>query len=517
MKFRSVPSSNHRKLFFRNRKMTQDALCTFGDVLQRLSMFTCQLYSFPAPEPSDVIRTLEEIEEWAGWQQENALPQVLEELSLLWTAAVKAVLTYGGRQYGMRRAAGVHLWKALAKLNSKLPVGIRTAYQVSPGNHPPLWMADGVEVRPEVLPQLFPHVEARNDAERIAFGILSSLIQNNVKPGAKVLLGYARFGYSMAVSIPVVAVRNITKEELGWRDKKAPALCVIENPGILSLGAVSDPSNEADLIVGRARSLINGSTGKYGLTCMHVTSAKPPMLAEQEIRYPGGLDILTYLLRSLDEYDGDPSQDNLETIKRNLQLWDCPRLAGMRLSSALGIAPSGWREDWSLISVASTCQMRPFSDHQRRGWSKPLLEQLREWGFQVKSVQIEGFRDPSPGERVFSDGCRHGLVCGVMDSNKTACYEKLTNGMIDKCWYITIWQDGMKPFGADEGDSGSAIFGIAEGGDGIEMVGMLINVWRDWWEHVPTPAFGSRCGLVIPATKLFDQLKAGTGMKWRPV
>ena len=69
-------------------------------------------------------------------------------------------------------------------------------------------------------------------------------------------------------------------------------------------------------------------------------------------------------------------------------------------------------------------------------------------------------------------------------------------------------------FGARAGDSGSAIFGRAVGG-GVDFVGLLVGAWCDKEEEEGTlelPA--ARCGLAVPASRVFAQLHHATGKHW---
>ena len=66
------------------------------------------------------------------------------------------------------------------------------------------------------------------------------------------------------------------------------------------------------------------------------------------------------------------------------------------------------------------------------------------------------------------------------------------------------------------GDSGSALFGIAEGGHGVEIVGLLVSTWYPE-THIQGSGVELRCGLFVPADVVFEQIENCTGRKWVPV
>lgn len=48
-----------------------------------------------------------------------------------------------------------------------------------------------------------------------------------------------------------------------------------------------------------------------------------------------------------------------------------------------------------------------------------------------------------------------------------------------------------------------ALFGKAAGGDGVELVGLLVSAWVDA-DYELLPEIEARCRLLVPATRLFD-------------
>ena len=59
--------------------------------------------------------------------------------------------------------------------------------------------------------------------------------------------------------------------------------------------------------------------------------------------------------------------------------------------------------------------------------------------------------------------------------------------------------------GCLRGDSGSGVF--ARGKNGLDFVGLLVNLYE---EDMPP----RRCGLVVPAGRVFAQIQEETGMEW---
>jgi hypothetical protein len=120
----------------------------------------------------------------------------------------------------------------------------RIRYTMSPGTLRPVWMGrPQLRVQPETLPKLLALTESASPAEKCAFEVLSALIKKaggpaaSPAPGRTPMLGLVRFGFSASSSIVVLALRNLTKAEIGWEDNKGKAVCVIENPGYLFHGA----------------------------------------------------------------------------------------------------------------------------------------------------------------------------------------------------------------------------------------------------------------------------------------
>jgi hypothetical protein len=85
----------------------------------------------------------------------------------------------------------------------------------------------------------------------------------------------------------------------------------------------------------------------------------------------------------------------------------------------------------------------------------------------------------------------------------------------DTCNHITIWAHGLEDFGAQGGDSGSAVFGRVRDGNGVELVGLLVSCWADLYNG-SLPEIEARYGLLMPATKLFEQMYKATGCRWIP-
>jgi hypothetical protein len=260
---------------------------------------------------------------------------------------------------------------------------------------------------------------------------------------------------------------------------------------------------------------------------MHVVTSVPisdETLDEQNaVRYPGLWDVLSHIDTAKTEYEANPNAVNVERLQEALSHWLDPNLVGERLCGWIGVDESGYREDWALTRISPECHLQPSSITRRWG-KKDILEQIRGWGLAISSLEVTGFRDPENGEIVFSDGARTGLTCGVVSMEMTLTYELASifpedeakaPEKADTCNHITIWAHGQEDFGAQGGDSGSAVFGRARDGNGVELVGLLVSCWADL-DNGLLPEIEARCGLLVPATKLFEQMYKVTGCRWTP-
>jgi hypothetical protein len=256
---------------------------------------------------------------------------------------------------------------------------------------------------------------------------------------------------------------------------------------------------------------------------MHVVTSVPisdETLAEQNIvRYPGLWDVLSHIDTAKAEYIVERTAVNVERLRKALSHWLGPDIVGERLCGWIGVDESGYREDWALIRISPECHLQPSSITCR--WDETdILEQVRGWGLDISSLEVTGFRDPENGEIVFSDGARTSLTCGVVSMEMNLTYELASDEAkapekADTCNHITIWAHGLEDFGAQCGDSGSAVFGRARDGNGVELVGLLVSCWADL-DNGPLPEIEARCGLLVPATKLFEQMYKATGCRWTP-
>lgn len=234
------------------------------------------------------------------------------------------------------------------------------------------------------------------------------------------------------------------------------------------------------------------SSFRFGLTAMHVVTAVPinqKNLEEQcTVVCPGHWDVMSHIDEANRASTGDPSDANFRRLRHALNHLASPNIVGTRLYGRIGVDRFGYREDWALVRISPECYVLPNSTTPR--WDdKDILEEVQGCGIPVSSLEMKGYRDPVDGEKVFSDGARSGFTCGVIGAEMTTTYEKNSiwpdlpeNGPkhADTCKQITIWphvrgQSGALKFGALKGDSGSALFGGAANGDGIEFVGLLIS------------------------------------------
>ncbi|KAF8424328.1 hypothetical protein EV426DRAFT_573997 [Tirmania nivea] len=197
-----------------------------------------------------------------------------------------------------------------------------------------------------------------------------------------------------------------------------------------------------------------------------------------------------------------------------------PQIVGECIAGWIGVDEFGFREDWDLIQISNQCRIQGLSTTQR--WHEDILAQVQNWGIQVETLNVVGYRDPQPGEIAFCDGARSCLTCGVISSEHTATYERASiwpdmpdkgPDLVDTCKRLTIWPYGDR---AESGDSGSALFCRARVGNGVEFVGMLVSTYTDI-DNDLLPELEVRCGLFVPATVIFRQMQKITGLSWNPV
>ena len=80
---------------------------------------------------------------------------------------------------------------------------------------------------------------------------------------------------------------------------------------------------------------------------------------------------------------------------------------------------------------------------------------------------------------------------------------------IDVCKHLCL--DSVKGLrlGCLPGDSSSGVF--ARGENGLDFVGLLVSIYLEDVEMMePSP----RCGLVVPAGRVFAQIQGETGREW---
>jgi hypothetical protein len=225
---------------------------------------------------------------------------------------------------------------------------------------------------------------------------------------------------------------------------------------------------------------------------MTVTDALPltkeDLDTQTMIRCPGAWDVVSHSVRAANAYDFNHSAADVEHLRAALRHWIEPHIVGERLCGWIGVDQCGHREDWALIKISPECTV--VSTFTTPHWDgKKILAQVQKWGIAVFSLKVMGYREPQAGEVVFSDGARSRFTYGVVGTEKTVTYEWPRNAseQADRSKYFTIWAHGIEPIGAYSGDCGSAVFGKAAGGDGIEVVGLLVSVvgkglvgWRQW-------------------------------------
>ena len=153
------------------------------------------------------------------------------------------------------------------------------------------------------------------------------------------------------------------------------------------------------------------------------------------------------------------------------------------------------------------------------------LADLRRWGLGMSNLDIRGYRDPLPGEALWSDGARSGITCAIVGAEQTETYELKsfwpgdpnkapTN--TDTCKHFTIWGNGLEDFSVQSEDTGSAIFGRAENGNGVDFVGLMVSAWSDKGQDTLPGLPAARYGLAVPALRVFSQLHRAAGKHWVP-
>ena len=135
---------------------------------------------------------------------------------------------------------------------------------------------------------------------------------------------------------------------------------------------------------------------------------------------------------------------------------------------------------------------------------------------------VVGYRSPIPGETVYTDGCRSELTGGVIGSEACRSYHKRTadpadpgekdpeKDPIDVCNHLCLDLALGLPFGCSPGDSGSGVF--ARGHNGLDFVGLLVSLYEEDDGMNRLEPF--RCGLVVPADRVFAQMRKETGREW---
>jgi len=243
---------------------------------------------------------------------------------------------------------------------------------------------------------------------------------------------------------------------------------------------------------------------------MHVVNSVPldhNILAEKEVRSPGGWDVLSRLQKAYNSFNfettafGAVSQSTTDQLRQALQHWTFPQIIGKYLSGWIGVDRFGIREDWALIKLNPSFD-RDWSTTCSRWEITDIMSHVQKWGIKLNSLQVHRFRNPEPGEVVVMDGASSGFTCGVVGAGKFLTYEIASiwpedpakaPEMADTCSHLSIWPYKDYPFGVQRGDSGSTILAKSREG-GLDFVGLLVSLWKG--EEMDAPQ--THCGLIIP-------------------
>jgi len=266
---------------------------------------------------------------------------------------------------------------------------------------------------------------------------------------------------------------------------------------------------------------------------MHVVSSVPldhsgNITVEEEVRSPGGWDVLSHIQKEYDSFNfekisfGVVSQITADRLRQALQHWTSPRVIGKRIAGRIGVDRYGIREDWALIKLNPSYD-RDLSTTLSRWDIADIIPYVQKWGIELTSLKVHRFRNPEPGEVVIMDGATSEFTCGVVGAGKFLTYELATiwpedpsraPDMADTCAHLSIWPYKDYPFGAQPGDSGSAIFAKSKEG-GLDFVGLLVSLWKGE-ESEFKDTTQTHCGLIIPATAVIMQVYNATKVMWKP-
>ncbi|RPB22491.1 hypothetical protein L211DRAFT_850527 [Terfezia boudieri ATCC MYA-4762] len=142
---------------------------------------------------------------------------------------------------------------------------------------------------------------------------------------------------------------------------------------------------------------------KYAVTAMHVTTPVPlRAVCPTNVRVPGLWDLLSHINIALNLCLSDPSTSNESRLRQTLRHLTQAQIVGECIAGWIGIDEFGFREDWGLIQISNQCQIQGLSSIQR--WGEDILSQVQNWGIQIDTLDVVGYRDPQPGEIAFVMG-----------------------------------------------------------------------------------------------------------------
>ncbi|KAJ9313595.1 hypothetical protein DTO271D3_6099 [Paecilomyces variotii] len=240
----------------------------------------------------------------------------------------------------------------------------------------------------------------------------------------------------------------------------------------------------------------------YALTAYHVV----PFKAADESRaiIPGGLDILSQLLKALED---PPGRDDVGVLVKR---WNEP--CGNVEYGSIGANQQGWRCDFALVRLDEHLLGRNGEWYNHEEMTDLYIRTEKCSNFSG-SHGIVGSIDPQAGEISYKDGAATGCTAGKIGLSEALMFVRGTSDIatqetsapIDKAKLITLHQLGHGAV-CDKGDSGCGVFVPVPQEDGWKWAGQLVHVL-----HASSEA---DIGLMIPQSQVFQTLRENTGMTW---